>query len=126
MKKHISLLFIALLHLSLPAQTSHSWMDRCKVFLASAMAAAYSSVIEMAARDLAAQGDIYAAELLQEIQQSKSPRQLACEAGTEYVGGIMSHMVQSLAVSSTVQTAIQKAIENAVYKVLNETISWSL
>lgn len=126
MKKRYAAFFAATLIL-INAPIIHakpSWMDTCKIYLAQAMVTAYASIVEMAARDLAMQGDPVAAQVLYDIQRNKPARQLACEAGTEQMSGILNQLVGSLSVSPAVRSAIQAALNSATYKVLHESVRW--
>ena len=96
-----------------------SLMDRCKFMIASALATATASVLEMAATTLTMQGDPIAAEVLIDIQKNKPLRQLFCEAETLQITDMFKHLVSTLNVAPAVKTTIENAIYSAIYKAMD-------
>ena len=123
-KRYTALIAVQLILISAPALAAQSWATTCKIYLASGMVTAINTIMEMAAQQLAMQGDPLAAELLLNIHRSKPARQLACEAGTQAVGGIFNKVISSLSASPAVRSAIRSALDTAIYKVLHESIRW--
>ncbi len=101
-----------------------SWLQACKLKLAVGLVTAMQAVIEIAATQLAQQGDIVAAEILYDIQKNKTPQALFCEAGTMQLTGMFNHLISSLAVAQPIKTAIEGALSSAIYKAM-ETYSAS-
>lgn len=122
--KRIRNALCALILIAPSVHAQSSWMDRCKIYLAQTLVSAYPTILEMAALQLAQQGDPYAAELLRTIQHQKPARQIACEIGSDSISGILSQVVKSLGASGSVQSAIKSALSAATYSVLHESVRW--
>ncbi len=125
MKKRLAI-FVAIF---ISASSSHiqsvSFMETCRYNIATTLAVAVTSILEIATATLAMEGDPIAAEVLLDMQRNKTARQMFCEAGTMEVTGMFNHLVATLSTTPAIKSAIENALYLAIYKVMEKyTGSW--
>ncbi len=118
MKKRLAIFMAIFISISSSHIQSVS-LATCKYYIAATLVSAVNSVIEMAAMDLAMQGDPIAAKVLVNMQRNKTPRQMFCEAGTMQVTEMFNHLITTLSAAPAVKSAIENALYSAIYKVMD-------